>query len=204
MPSKANENSKWKQSNCLKRGKNAGDQDVFGFSFASDWLREWREFFFYQSKSEVKQKKKPIPDFFRHSLENCSIVTKLSQKYFMIVVLSLSSLQLSASFSHVPVLYLFVLLFHRLEACLLLRQSERNVSGIRLQLSSFRTFNSRIAKWYGFMNSVELLLTHTGWLVSFRSSPCGRCPTVSMLDAGRVIVFLGTTLLPSTSLHLWG
>ena len=104
MPSKANENSKWKQSNCLKRGKNAGDQDVFGFSFASDWLREWREFFFLPIKERSEAKKKPIPDFFRHSLENCSIVTKLSQKHFMIVVLSLSSLQLSASFSHVQYL----------------------------------------------------------------------------------------------------
>ena len=111
----------------------------------------------------------------------------------MIVVLSLSFFLLSTSFSHVPVLYLFVLLFHRLEACLLLRQSERNVSGIRLQLSSFRTCNLRIAKWYGFMNSVELLMTHTAWLVSFRSPPCGRCQTVSTLDPGRVIVFLGTT-----------
>ena len=26
--------------NKQKRGKNAGDQDVFDFSFASDWLRE--------------------------------------------------------------------------------------------------------------------------------------------------------------------
>ena len=107
----------------------------------------------------------------------------------MIVVLSLSFFLLSTSFSHVPVLYLFVLLFHRLEACLLLRQSERNVSGIRLQLSSFRTFNSRIYELCRTSND-------TGWSVSFRSHPCGRCPTVSMLDAGRVIVFLGTTLLP--------
>ena len=40
------------------------------------------------------------------------------------------------------------------------------------------------------MNSVELLVTHTGLLVSFRSPPCGRCQTISMLDPGRVIVFL--------------
>ena len=63
MPSKANENSKWKQANCLKRGKNAGDQDVFGFSFASDWLREWREFFFLPIKERSEAKKKSNPRF---------------------------------------------------------------------------------------------------------------------------------------------
>ena len=33
-----------KKAKCLKRGKNAGDQVVIGFSFACHWLREWREF----------------------------------------------------------------------------------------------------------------------------------------------------------------
>ena len=37
------------------RGKNAGDQVVLGFSFASEWLDGWREFFLDQSGSEVQQ-----------------------------------------------------------------------------------------------------------------------------------------------------
>ena len=37
------------------RGKNAGDQVVLGFSFASEWLDGWREFFLGQSGSEVQQ-----------------------------------------------------------------------------------------------------------------------------------------------------
>ena len=28
-----------------KARENAGDQVVIGFTFASDWLKEWREFF---------------------------------------------------------------------------------------------------------------------------------------------------------------
>ena len=37
-----------------KARENAGDQVVIGFSFVSDWLREWCEFL-DQSQSEVKQ-----------------------------------------------------------------------------------------------------------------------------------------------------
>ena len=61
MPPKANESSEWKQANCLKRGKNAGDQDVFGFSFAADWLREWRESFFSNHRAKwTKNNQFPI------------------------------------------------------------------------------------------------------------------------------------------------
>ena len=33
-----------KQEKLPKARENAGDQVVIGFSFASDWLGEWREF----------------------------------------------------------------------------------------------------------------------------------------------------------------
>ena len=41
---RANENSKEEQINCLKYQKKMSNYDLIGFSFASDWLREWREF----------------------------------------------------------------------------------------------------------------------------------------------------------------
>ena len=42
---RANENSKWNQPNCLKRGKTrVTGASRTGFSFAPDWLREWFEF----------------------------------------------------------------------------------------------------------------------------------------------------------------
>ena len=41
---RANENSKEEQTNCLKYQKKMSNYDLIGFSFASDWLREWREF----------------------------------------------------------------------------------------------------------------------------------------------------------------
>ena len=41
---RANENSKGEQTNCLKYQKKMSNYDLIGFSFASDWLREWREF----------------------------------------------------------------------------------------------------------------------------------------------------------------
>ena len=43
--------------------ENACDQVAIGFGFASDWLRGWREF--------VKPITKRIPDYVRHSIENC-------------------------------------------------------------------------------------------------------------------------------------
>ena len=40
IPLRANENSTWKQANCLKRGK----LHLYCIFIASYWLREWREF----------------------------------------------------------------------------------------------------------------------------------------------------------------
>ena len=40
---RANENSMWHQPNCTKHGKTHVTKSWL-FSFASDWLREWREF----------------------------------------------------------------------------------------------------------------------------------------------------------------
>ena len=40
----ANHMSKKKTSELSKARENAGDQVAIGFSFESDWLREWRKF----------------------------------------------------------------------------------------------------------------------------------------------------------------
>ena len=45
------------------RGKNAGDQVVLGFSFASEWLDEWREFFWTNQEARCNKAK-----------ENCSYI----------------------------------------------------------------------------------------------------------------------------------
>ena len=47
-------------------------------SLGSDWLREWREFFSTNHREELSKKTKAIPDVFRHSVENCSIVLKIT------------------------------------------------------------------------------------------------------------------------------
>ena len=39
------------------------------FSFASEWLREWREF-----SEPITKQKRSKPDFFQHSIANCSKV----------------------------------------------------------------------------------------------------------------------------------
>ena len=43
---KANENSKEKkqQPKCFEAQENVGDQVMIGFSFETDWLREWCKF----------------------------------------------------------------------------------------------------------------------------------------------------------------
>ena len=63
---------KIKPTKLPKARENAGEQVVIGFNFESDWLREWREFL-DQSWSEVQQIK-AIPDYSRHSIENCLIL----------------------------------------------------------------------------------------------------------------------------------
>ena len=67
----------------VERGKppeereNAGDQVEIGDILASDWLREWCEFFL--TNRGVNQVKTNVtPDFFRHSIEISLIRTILS------------------------------------------------------------------------------------------------------------------------------
>ena len=65
-------------------GKNAGNQDVIGFYFAYDWLRERGASFLDQSQSEVKENQlKSIPDYFWNAIENCSGAKILSIVYVM-------------------------------------------------------------------------------------------------------------------------
>ena len=67
IPLRANENSKVKTNKLPKARENADDQVMMGFSFASDWLRKGREFFWTNHRA----KNNTIPDNFRHSIENC-------------------------------------------------------------------------------------------------------------------------------------
>ena len=53
----ANQNSQLKQANCLKRGKRQLSKLRLVFRFASDWLKQWREFF---GPIEKKSEDKPI------------------------------------------------------------------------------------------------------------------------------------------------
>ena len=53
-----------------KARENAGDQVEIGFSFASDWLREQREFF--RPITERRKQKQTIPDYVRHFIVNCT------------------------------------------------------------------------------------------------------------------------------------
>ena len=65
-------------------GKNAGNQDVIGFYFAYDWLRERGASFLDQSQSEVKENQlNAILDYFWKAIENCSGVKILSIVYVM-------------------------------------------------------------------------------------------------------------------------
>ena len=49
--------------------ENATDQVANDFSFVSDWLSKWHEF---SRPITERSKEKPITDYFRHSIENCS------------------------------------------------------------------------------------------------------------------------------------
>ena len=62
-----------------KARKNAGDQVVIGLNFASDWLREWREFS-GPITEQIKTKKKQCRITFDAQLKNCSI--SLTEKVF--------------------------------------------------------------------------------------------------------------------------
>ena len=43
------------RSNRRQARENACEQVVIGLNFSSDWSRKWREIFFHQSQSEIKQ-----------------------------------------------------------------------------------------------------------------------------------------------------
>lgn len=47
------------------RGKNAGDQVVLGFSFTSEWLDGWREFFWTNQEARCN-KAKVVLEYVRH------------------------------------------------------------------------------------------------------------------------------------------
>ena len=62
-----------KTSKLLKARENAGDQVAIVFSFASDWLRGWHEFFWSNHRVRLS-KTKVILDIFVHSLKNRSSI----------------------------------------------------------------------------------------------------------------------------------
>ena len=52
--------------------ENAGDQLLLGFSFTSDWWREWHEFF-WTNYGGKKSETSAISDQFRYSIGNVSL-----------------------------------------------------------------------------------------------------------------------------------
>ena len=68
-----------KPSKLPKVRENADDQVVIGFSFASDWLREWCEFFGTNHRAEWG-KSKAIPDYSRHSIKNRPVLKSTQPK----------------------------------------------------------------------------------------------------------------------------
>ena len=58
--------------NRRKARKNACDQVMIGFGFASHWLKKWREFCLPMTERS-KAKPTQLPNYFRHSIENRSI-----------------------------------------------------------------------------------------------------------------------------------
>ena len=62
-----------------KAREDAGNQVVIGFSFGSDWLREWCEF---SGKITTKAKTNAIPDYFRHPIKGCSVSKTLRYNTF--------------------------------------------------------------------------------------------------------------------------
>ena len=75
-PSQSNDNGQSeltvKTNKLWKARENAGDQVTIGFSFASDWSREWRECF-GPITARSKAKTNAIPDYFWRSIKNCSM-----------------------------------------------------------------------------------------------------------------------------------
>ena len=50
---------------------------MIGFSLASDWLRDWRQFSGPITKRSKAKKKEAIMDYFRHTIENRSIINMM-------------------------------------------------------------------------------------------------------------------------------
>ena len=75
-PSQSNDNGQSeltvKTNKLWKARENAGDQVTIGFSFASDWSREWRECS-GPITARSKAKTNAIPDYFWRSIKNCSM-----------------------------------------------------------------------------------------------------------------------------------
>ena len=60
-------------SNRSQARENACEQVVIGLSFTSDWSEKWREIF-WPITERSRAKPKQNANYFRHSIENCSIV----------------------------------------------------------------------------------------------------------------------------------
>ena len=63
-----------------KARENTGDQVVIGFSFVSDWLREYMARVLWTNHRAEWGKSKAIPDYFRHPIKNRSAL-KSTQKF---------------------------------------------------------------------------------------------------------------------------
>ena len=63
-----------------KARENTGDQVVIGFSFVSDWLREYMALVLWTNHRAEWGKSKAIPDYFRHPIKNRSAL-KSTQKF---------------------------------------------------------------------------------------------------------------------------
>ena len=70
-----------------KARENVGNQVVIGFSFASDWLRQWREFFWVNHRATERSKAEPMQSrmtFVRSKLvKHRLLVTRWEAKDFV-------------------------------------------------------------------------------------------------------------------------
>ena len=83
---------------------------VIGFTLASDWLRDWREFSELITKRRAKKKKEATMDNFGHTIENCSIIN------IMIIIIFkslISALRVVGRESQANVVMIYISLFTR-------------------------------------------------------------------------------------------